>query len=80
MKNDESKRFDVRVSIGKHMKVVGLMADGALKVRLNVAPEKGRANLALVGVLAEYFGVAKKDVRIVSGFGDRVKVVEVVGL
>lgn len=47
--------------------VVGEMADGSLKVRVAAVPEDGKANEELRRTLAEHFGVAARDVTIVSG-------------
>ena len=51
--------------------------EGALRVRLQAPPVDGAANEALVRFLANELGVATRQVRIVSGFGSRNKVVEV---
>lgn len=45
----------------------------ALKVRVAVPPEHGRANSALATTLADAFGVAAKDVTLVSGEKSRTK-------
>lgn len=45
----------------------------ALKVRVAAPPEHGRANEALVKALAEAFGVAGRDVELLSGETSRVK-------
>jgi len=45
----------------------------ALKVRVAVPPEHGRANEALATTLSEAFGVAAKGVTIVSGEKSRTK-------
>ena len=45
----------------------------ALKIRVAVPPEHGRANEALSKVLAEAFGVGVKDVTLVSGDKSRTK-------
>ena len=45
----------------------------ALKVRIAAPPEHGRANEALVKALAEAFGVAGRDVELISGDTSRVK-------
>ena len=45
----------------------------ALKVRIAVPPEHGRANDALAKLLAEEFGVAAKAVTITSGEKSRTK-------
>src|SRR6476661_7741519 len=45
----------------------------ALKIRVAVPPEHGRANDALAKVLADVFGVATKEVAITSGEKSRTK-------
>ena len=50
-----------------------------LKVRIAAPPENGRANAALVRLLADKFDVAKKAVTIVRGETARVKQVHVRG-
>jgi uncharacterized protein (TIGR00251 family) len=52
--------------------VVGRHGD-ALKVRVAAPPERGRANDALAGLLAEEFGVKANDVELVSGATSRSK-------
>ena len=47
--------------------VVGTMSDGKLKVKVAAAPEDGQANEELLRVLAEHFGVAQRELKIVSG-------------
>ena len=53
---------------------------GALLVRLQAAPVDGTANEALVAVLAESFGVPKRNVTIVSGERSREKRVMIRGV
>ena len=52
--------------------VVGRHGD-AVKVRVAVPPEKGRANTALAAILAEAFGVPESKVTLVAGEGARAK-------
>lgn len=52
----------------------------ALKVRVAVPPEKGRANDACVELLASTFGVPKAQVELVSGPSNRSKRVRVTGV
>jgi len=47
--------------------VVGLMADGSLKVKVAAPPERGKANAELCAYLAKQFGVPKSRVTIESG-------------
>lgn len=46
-------------------------------VWIKEAPEKGRANEAVIKLLAEYFGAAPSQIRLVSGFSLRGKVFEI---
>jgi uncharacterized protein len=47
--------------------IVGLLDDGSLKVKVTAVPEKGKANAAVCELLANEFGVPKKNVQIVRG-------------
>lgn len=55
-----------------------LMADGALKVKVVAAAEKGKANEEICAVLAAYLSVPKRNVEVVLGHGSRHKRVRVV--
>jgi uncharacterized protein YggU (UPF0235/DUF167 family) len=59
--------------------VVGRYGD-AWKIRVREAPERGRANEAVVELLAGTLSVPKSDVRLVGGHGTRDKLVELNGL
>jgi uncharacterized protein len=59
--------------------VVGRHGD-RWKVRVAAPPEKGRANDALVHLLAEVVAVPRGAVAVVSGHGERDKIVEVAGV
>lgn len=50
-----------------------------LKARVRAVPEDGKANTALVALLAKALDVPKSAVRIVSGATARVKIVEIEG-
>jgi len=75
-----SVRFSVRVQPRTPRSVVSGVHAGVLKVKLNAAPVDGAANDELVALLAEWLGVARRDVRIVIGETARSKVVEVDGV
>ena len=62
--------MDLRVKVipkSSKTEFAGYLSDGTWKVKVAAAPEKGKANRALVDFLAERLGVAKTRVRIVSG-------------
>jgi uncharacterized protein (TIGR00251 family) len=52
----------------------------AWKVRVSAAPERGRANEAVVALLAKRLRVPRASVSLVSGHAGRDKVVELHGL
>jgi len=59
---------------------VGPDRDGpVLKVAVNAPPEDGKANAAVIALLAEAFDVAKAAVSVVAGATDRRKLVEILG-
>ena len=53
--------------------------DGALKIAVSAAPERGRANAAIAAVLAKTLGVRRAAVTLVSGATSRNKVFRVEG-
>jgi uncharacterized protein (TIGR00251 family) len=62
--------------------VMGVMPtpDGqALKIAVTAPPDKGKANAAVVELLAKAFGVAKSSVAVIAGDTDRRKVLRISG-
>jgi uncharacterized protein len=73
-------RLKLRVSPGAgRAAVVGRHGD-AWKVRVTEAPERGRANDAVLRLLAETLAVPRAAVTLVSGHGGREKIVELTGV
>jgi len=71
-------RLHVQPGAGRSA-VVGRHGD-ALKVRVAAPPTGGRANDAVLGLLAETLGVKPADVELVSGASSRTKRVRVKGV
>ena len=46
-------------------------------VKVKEPPREGKANQAVIRLLAEHFGIPRSRVRILSGFKSRNKVVEI---
>ena len=70
----------LRVSPGAGCaQIVGRHGD-AWKVRVTAAPEQGRANDAVLRLLADALGVPRDSIVLVSGHGARDKIVELTGL
>ncbi len=76
----ETTRLKLRVSPGAgRSAVVGRHGD-AWKVRVTEAPERGRANEAVLRVLADALAIPREALTLVSGHGGREKIVELTGL
>jgi len=60
-------------------RICGLL-NGALKIKVSAAPEKGKANKCLVEYLAGQLGVKKRAVSIISGETTAVKQIRVRGI
>ncbi len=59
--------ISVKVRAGARRTGVAGEHNGALRIDVAAAPEKGRANRAVVAVLAELFHMAKSSVELTSG-------------
>lgn len=55
---------------------VDMLSKTNFKVQVKESPEKGRANEAVLRALADYFGTAKSNIRIISGSTSKLKVIE----
>ncbi len=73
-------RLHLRVSPGAAPSAVVGRQGAAWKVRVAARPEKGKANDALVRLLADTLSVPAHQVRIVSGHASRDKTVALEGL
>ena len=68
----------VRPRAGRNTIEIG--DDGQVTVRVTAAPERGRANEAVVELLAKKLGVSKSSVTLVRGITSRDKVVRIDGV
>ena len=60
-------------------RVVGWVGD-RLKVAVTAAPERGKANAAVIEVVAEALGVSRSRVRVASGERAPLKTLEIEGV
>lgn len=67
----------VKVIPNSHKNFLEGYQEGVLKVRIQTAPEKGKANEKLVEFLAESLHIPKKQIRIISGQTSRFKRLEI---
>lgn len=64
----------------KKNQISGFMEDGSLKVRLAAPPVDGKANQALIKLLAEILELPQADISIISGLNGRNKTIKIIGL
>jgi uncharacterized protein (TIGR00251 family) len=69
-------RIQVRVKPNSRTEEVSQEGDSFI-VKVKEPPKEGKANQAVIKLLAEHFGVPRSRVRILSGFRSRTKVIEV---
>ena len=62
----KAKSEGVRVIDAKHF-----------EVSVKEPPDEGRANRAVIRLIADHFGVARSRVQIISGAGHRQKILEI---
>jgi uncharacterized protein len=75
-----STRLRLRVSPGAgRAEIVGRHGD-AWKVRVTAPPEQGKANEAVLRLVADTLAVPRHAVTLVSGHGGRDKIVELAGM
>jgi uncharacterized protein (TIGR00251 family) len=73
-------RLKLRVSPGARRPGVGGRHGDAWKVRVSEPPEDGRANEAVLRLLARTLDVPRRDLEVVSGHTSREKIVVLNGL
>ena len=78
MKGSATLKLKVSPGASKD-EIVGWMGD-ALKLRVSARPEKGRANAAVVALLADVLSTRRDRIVIVTGAGSRRKLIRVDGL
>ena len=73
-------RLNVKVVPGSSRdQIVGWLGD-ALKIKVMVPPEKGRANEAVVDLLSMKLSVNTDDIEVVSGHSSPSKVIAITGM
>jgi|TARA_B100000315_G_C14161124_1_gene400104 hypothetical protein len=72
--------LEIRVTPRAKRNSVELSSPGQLRVRVTVAPEDGKANAAVLKLLAKTLGVPKSRMSIIRGQTNRDKVVSLSGI
>lgn len=71
-------RIYITTNPGSKTNRIEKINDEHYKIAVTARPTDGKANEALIALVAEYFKVHKSDVFIVSGFTSRQKVLEII--
>lgn len=70
------RRIYIKVSPKSSRNEVTQVSEGEYKIKLTAAPVDGKANEALIEILAKHFKVAKSCVKIVGGKSTKTKIVD----
>jgi uncharacterized protein (TIGR00251 family) len=65
--NSRGVILPVRAHAGARRNAILGARDGALRVAVTAAPEKGKANQAIIALLSKTFGVSKSAIELISG-------------
>jgi uncharacterized protein (TIGR00251 family) len=68
-------RLRLRVKPGARRNAILGIHDGALKLSVLAAPERGKANRAVLKLLARALGLAPGEIQLLAGHGSRDKTV-----
>ena len=72
--------LEIRVRSRAGRNTIEIGDGGRVTVRVTAAPERGRANKAVIELLAKKLGVSKTSVTLVRGLTSRDKVVRIYGV
>lgn len=70
-------KINVKAKPGAREEKVEKIDDVNFTVSVKEPPVRGRANAAIVKVLAEYFKVSNSQIHLISGFSSRQKIFEI---
>ena len=78
MGRDNSMKIQVKVTPNSKVEEISQEEDKFL-IRVKEPPKEGKANRAVIRLLAGYFKVPQHSIRVVSGLGNKNKVIEILG-
>ena len=70
----------IAAKVTPNSRVEAVIRDGdRYLVKVKEPPREGKANRAVIKLLAKHFNVSQSSVRVVGGLGSKNKVIEIVG-
>lgn len=82
----KEKKLRLNIKVKLNSKKVGVLVveniegENKITIWIATAPEWGKANQAIIKILAKYFGVAKGKVEIIQGEKSRIKQLVINGI
>ncbi len=70
----------MRVTPRAKRNAIELDDDGRIRVRVTAVPERGKANAAVVALIAKTLGLSKRSIAVVRGHTSRDKLIAVDGM
>ncbi len=77
---DPQARIEVQVQPRASANELAGMRDGVLRVRVKAPPVDGKANTAVVELLAKELGVPKTQIKVSRGAASRRKIIQINGM
>lgn len=71
------KKISVQVKAGAKVNLVEDLSERSFRVKVKAPPVEGKANDAVIAVLAEHFHVPKSHIRLCSGRTSKKKIFEI---
>ena len=71
------RRIELKVITRAKRQGIEKISENSYRIKVSMAPEKGKANKRIIEMLAERFAVRKQDIRIVSGEAANRKIIEI---
>jgi len=67
----------VKAKTGQRVEGIEKISDNTFIVRVKELPQQGLANEAIIKALAQYFGIGKFQIKILSGHTSRQKLLQI---
>jgi len=67
----------VKAIVGSQKNKIVSLSEDSFEVYVKAKPIQGLANLAIISILAKYFQVLEKDIKIIKGFKTRNKIFKI---
>jgi hypothetical protein len=77
MERDSKMKISVRVKPNSKEEKVDKLLENEYVLRVKAPPKEGKANLAVIELLSEHFGIAKSRIVILKGHKSKNKIVQI---